>query len=424
LRKHGKEALEFVTYVEHAPSEYLTAINPDSSYVVPLGSHRLVCLDSRHDIVASVGEMIKDYLGWEQHDFLGGSPDSYGFVDSQIDLIETVLHETSGRTIIACHAPPLNIRDRQEKHTPPHKMREVEHMTLSKKDDLVAFLYSLGAVINMSQLSIGSCSGRVVGHFSVEHEDGLRTGVRIKILGGVYKQENQRYGPGDIIDIYSGIDGMVWVGQYVTFKPHYETGLPGWMKFEPESALSENFSLLPTRYFKSAKRDPWLGVGVSHYGFDRFARAIMGNTIAGKKVDLVLSGHTHQSIEYRMSVEDGIFRYYHDYYFDGTLHGLTAQDYWGSAAIPKTQEPLKGTRDANDWWNRHRPLLAQTLSLGTNPKHYPYSKNSLVPEAGGLLLHFRKDVIVGIERVGLSDMTSRLKKRLPQPARLRHWILA
>lgn len=94
---------------------YFRRINPTRSYVVPLGAHRIVMLDTRWDegITSTVTDAALTELGFgteSQENFVGGSPDSVGAKPRELDLLRGALQEAGvqGLVIVGMHAPPLN----------------------------------------------------------------------------------------------------------------------------------------------------------------------------------------------------------------------------------------------------------------------------------------------------------------------------
>jgi len=114
-------------------ADYLVNFNPDLEYVVNLGAHRMLCLDSGEDeftaedaekfIEGGIKTVITE--GWRAAltyylmrsreisealgGIIGGGPKSAGLFSQQIDWASRVLDEANNRlTFVAMHAPPVN----------------------------------------------------------------------------------------------------------------------------------------------------------------------------------------------------------------------------------------------------------------------------------------------------------------------------
>ena len=88
--------------------------DPQTS-VVTLGPHRLVLVDSSHDVgtVTTMWEAFKSWIGAvgeDQRTFIGGSPNCEGITDGEYELAITAIDEApdEGLVILAMHAPLVN----------------------------------------------------------------------------------------------------------------------------------------------------------------------------------------------------------------------------------------------------------------------------------------------------------------------------
>lgn len=325
-------------YVYPWPALYTSEINPNADYVIQLGKHRIVCLDSAHDEGVVTGILQWLFKDESEADFLAGAPDSAGFSKEQIAFLENQIRGAEGLVIVAFHAPMVNIR----KHTPGHLLRETEH----KK----------------SSTGLIPCLAETIPNFAD------------------YYMSEDEYGEWEL----------------------------------EEEKLNKEWPLGKTRYFKVGERDPVLGYGVTDHRFKEFMQVITKKIGKNKVADLILAGHTHRNIEYRVTLgNDGLVRYYHDYYIDNTVHGQKPQDKWRDPNVPDYPEPLseieKRSTDPKEWWRQHRPLFVQTLCLGPKP-----SEDSQ-PEVGVLLIKVQNDVITNMKRVYLNEMKKEKPAPIPTP---------
>ena len=95
---------------------YRAALGDGGSYVVRLGRHRIVMLDSAHDVgvVTSISEYIAEragFLGEDAATFLGGSPNCVGPSPEDLATVADELAATppGGLFLVGLHAPLVNL---------------------------------------------------------------------------------------------------------------------------------------------------------------------------------------------------------------------------------------------------------------------------------------------------------------------------
>ncbi len=315
-------ATGFVEREQGLPLSYAMLINPDADYQVALGPHRLIGLDTGPDV--GVVNSILAYLlrSGSAHMFLAGSPNSDAFSEGQIDFLREQVRATEGLVFVICHSPLLNFH-----HTPHHFLRESEHkgtFTDDERNQLIAALLSNHPeATELEQYWPVAAGG---GHL-------LLTGDPVSS------------------GIFTGISYLLkWLGG---------------SKETPEERLRKaGWTLGGTRVMKTGDRTELLSWGVAEHRFGPFVRALESRVNEGKTGCLVLSGHTHKSIEYVVTgADDGPVRLYHDYYLDNTIHGRRPQGYWGSEALPDA-DTGPGPQAV---WHRKSPMFVQTLGLGPRP---------------------------------------------------------
>lgn len=138
-----------------------------------------------------------------------------------------------------------------------------------------------------------------------------------------------------------------------------------------------------------------IDVGVSKGKIRDFLDLCLGIG-ATRKVDLVLSGHVHKNVEFRLgkSGKDYLFftdfysaapkRYYPTKIMAGAIHIDVAESApvrgqprtvnnhssafnaksWRKLATPPYRDPLNETSNPRAWWQRHAPVLVQTAPTG------------------------------------------------------------
>ena len=332
-RFHRDIASSFVDYYEDTPPSYKALINPDRDYVIDLGKHRMICLDSSHD--EGVPKTILEYLlrGKSGKNFVAGSPDSAGFCQEQIDFLGKAMQDTKGLVIIATHAPLVNLHA-----TPHHLIRETEqnrNFTDLEKEELLAFI--------------------LANHPEATEIEDFMDNYGALAIGGPPAHLIK-----EAIDFFNKIFGK---------SPMEKMKEDGW--------VFGNSNL-----FKVGDRDPNLGWGVIAHKFKEFMQTIDKRINQDETAILVLTGHTHRNIEYVLTYrgateESKLLRYYHDYYIDNTIHGQRPQDYWCSEKLPDYDikyQPPKGVV-----WHHRSPLFVQTLSLGPRPSSQKPQINKAKP---------------------------------------------
>jgi hypothetical protein len=159
-----------------------------------------------------------------------------------------------------------------------------------------------------------------------------------------------------------------------------------------------------TAHFKTGLVAQGLDYGIATGRADDFARLIAGGT-GRRPADLVLCGHQHDRVEYRLGWDrsKSEVMFFTDFYTENprqyyhTINNFKAGDLeageplrvvvaQGAAAqgvftivndhrdgmdtrvatmrVPPYAQPLNSTTDWNKWWNSHRPLVLQTGAFG------------------------------------------------------------
>ncbi len=333
------EGIQHQSHLKQVPPTYRACLNPDANYIIPLGKHRLICLDSgpdKDEITGLIdGWLYTDELIGSRYDFIHTTPDGEGFSAEQIQFIEEQVKQVDGLVILACHHPIINFRY----VPPPHQFREYEHAQLSPQGKL-----ELSAILFTQEYAL--------------------------ILSLFIREYYKRVGAGD------NNGAMAVALQIQAFTFDYWAKLFGW-------------PLGGTPYFKKGGREPELGRGVPDEHFPEFFTAITLMTKKKKKAELVITGHTHRSIEYTARWQNGLFTLLHDYYLDGTVEGKSPVQHW-QKALPEYADPLSKSTNPQKWWHDHSPLFVQALSVAAPP---PPSKT-----VGFLRIVVQNDIITRVER--------------------------
>jgi Calcineurin-like phosphoesterase len=330
-------------------------INDRRSYIVNLGPHRVVMLDSAQDvgILDSGWDGFRHFMGWDSADesrFAQASPNCKGVQQEHIGLLKQALSEAgpAGVLIVGIHAPLIDMGYY------PHYLRETD---------------------------------RLAPNHSVMRR------------------------------------GFPYFSEFRSFIDHSLTPTTG--TFPPLASTHLDVSGWPadTPYFKYGGVDYTLANGVSKGLNEEFLEICAGVGIGvPRRVDLVLSGHGHKNVEFRIGFDaDKKLLFFHDYYtenptkyygtkllsesdfnefieewnksptgrellfksymgkmiyhFTAPKEGITVPTFTevldGHAQfiekwieVPPYPTPLNKTSDKMAWWTKHRPLVIQTAALG------------------------------------------------------------
>jgi hypothetical protein len=333
---------------------------PLGSYVIDAGANRFVMVDSGHDagVPPSVGgsalaalliQHLTGDLSEDTSNLVGGGPNLIGYRRSDVDLVRGALADTvdRGACIVGVHAPPFNIAKQQfahfirESERPGTSERELAALVLRLHGSSV--LNNFGFLIPNPQQAIAVIEGK--------SDSTLPDSIWDRIVAIAR----------------DALDHDRWM----------ETG---------------------NAHFMREDTDELLDAGVTRGRNRQFLEVCAGRGVA-RKMDMILCGHDHDRVEYRFewNGRDQELRFYHDFYLEtppvyyrtkeagreGPVHlnvepGADPAGPVGSVRdnrfdppreflrrdVPPYDEPLVGSGNARDWWNRHGPLVVETASLG------------------------------------------------------------
>ena len=316
----------------------------DSSYIVRLGPrHRIVVINSRYDlgVLGSTWDaFVEDVFGGneDEESFVAAEPNQVGFSSGDYALVSQALAEAGDEGIVVVGV-----------HGPPlniqgnefnHYFRETEHPTADKKE-------ILGFLIRQSS-------------------DYNHIGVT---LAG------------------NKIVAVDWdAAEHYYIRPRH----PNWL-----NSLGQTF-------FMRGDVSDFLDRGTSHGAVDLFLKLCTGvGHTATRPVDLVLCGHGHNNVEYRIQWDPtgNEMRFFHDFYTEnpsgyygsrkaavnfgqqrvmvsvkegappnGTPTNLAQDSRWEGEEwrldVPPYPRPLATATDIPAWWSQHRPLILQTGAVG------------------------------------------------------------
>jgi predicted MPP superfamily phosphohydrolase len=302
---------------------YFRRINRDRSYVVSLGGHRIVMLDTRWDdgigtgvIEAVVARKFGALASEGTRHFFAGSPDSVGISRSELDLVRGALRGAvpRGVVIVGMHAPPLCPPGGEQ----PICLRETVHPTndagqvegyLRRRKEFKAGSHRNWPFSGTPYFHVGSLEKGL--------DDGTAVGVK-----------------DELAQLFAGRAMPRPVSLVVSGHGHYRHEFR--LKWDAQRARLETYN------------DHYLSTPGEFYPT---------HVIEGDPED------EESNRRYLTRVEAGAPP-------QGTKHHLTDPDpnsIWPDLSyisIPPYAEPLSESRDEADWWVRHSPVVTQTAALG------------------------------------------------------------
>jgi hypothetical protein len=349
-----------------------------TSYIVHLGPHRLVMLDTGRDAGIFDNKLDAFFAAqkfWSTEDkenLAGGAPNSMGISERELGLVRKAIDEADkdGLVIVGMHAPPLNPADDEV----PHYFRETEHPTADVRE----------------------------------------------ILGFLIRSTTP----------------------FKRSTPSLENNILGFKSLIKDWQITKDKKLKETPYFKSGGIDTLMDWGIASRiegKTEEFLRLCAEGINRGgtpKKVDLVLFGHVHMRIEYRLEWKDDELRFFTDFYsqnprvyypshkadleepvhlrvtntkITGPVESIP-DDVWKSwlrVEIPKFSQPLNSSQNPKKWWNERRPILAQTAALGPMKVSRRKANNKTKPGPdfqGFRVIFVRNNVIPKMRYVSLRKL--------------------
>ena len=361
---------------------YHQRINDELSYMIELGSHRIVMVDSRWELGIVQGSF-RDYVRFALNNFdedsrnwLAQHPNCMGFEEYELEMVRSALNSAGpgGLVLVGVHAPPINPSGDEW----PHYFRETEHPTADERE----------------------------------------------ILGYLLRRDPKAFLP------------ERWMGA----TPDPSSVYPHWIR-------------TGTPYFKVGGIGDLLDYGIARGSTEEFLQLCVGLG-APRKVDLVMCGHIHTNVEYRLGWDDERrFLFYTDYYFQNperyydTLSSLDLEtgefkqdgspatrvqiyvkegaqpgagpvpidELHGRLEVPPYSTPLNESQDPAGWWDKRRPVIMQSASLGSMDRNQRVEHPD-VSFQGFRHIQVENNVMTGIEYVTLKELREQRPAMSQSPA--------
>ncbi|HET9495161.1 MAG TPA: metallophosphoesterase [Chloroflexia bacterium] len=363
-------AFEMVRVDPESVRYYHQRINDDLSYLIELGPHRIVMVDSRWELGIVQGTF-RDYVRFALNNFdedsrnwLAQHPNCMGFEEYELELVRGALGaaEPGGLVLVGVHAPPINPSGDEW----PHYFRETEHPTADPRE-IQGYLRRRDPKAFRPERWMGATPdpSKVYPHW-------IRTGTPYFKEGGI----------GDLLD-YGIARGsteeflQLCVGLGVP-RPvdlvmcgHIHTNVEYRLKWDPE----RRFLFFTDFYFQNPDR---------YYD--------------------TLSSLDLESGEYR---EDGIpATRIQIYVREGAQPGAAPtpiDDRHGRLEVPPYPSPLNEAPDRAAWWAERRPIIMQTSSLGSMDRNQRVEYPD-VSFQGFRRIQVENNVIARVEYVTLKEL--------------------
>jgi len=372
------------------------------SYIVRLGpQNRLVMLDSGYDlgVLESTWDAFKvGYLGLGDEDrrsFAAGSPNQTGVTPQHLTLVEQALQEAGdGLVIVGIHGPPMNLKTSDFADF----FRETEHASADSKD-------IVGYLIHASPDDFG------------------------------LKQVPSQFG--NVLMVGKRIQAIDWEPCFNIARSKHA----GWM-----NSVGQPYFMRGT---VSDQLDDAASKGMANNLLQMCAGHSAAGHAAPRPVDLLLCGHGHLNVEYRLRWDNSHseLQFFMDFYTtnpaayystrkaswdNGNIHvgvritpgaapnpqptNRFPDSQWEGTEwtieVPPYPWPLDKSADPVTWWRDHRPLIMQTGAVGpreerSNSRHVSGKAKPDPSFQGFRILTVAFDTINAIHYVTLENLRAR-----------------
>jgi Calcineurin-like phosphoesterase len=346
-------ASKMVHFDENLP-QYSSMINDLKNYIIKLGPHRIVMLDSGHDLAVpqftsisdateAMSQMLAYKLGLDSDDskrFFGMSVNCVGVQREHIPLIKEVLAEAgSGVVILGIHAPLIDLGFY------PYYLREMDRVSSDETVMRRGFpyfspFYSVHGDYNgTGKQEFWPMTGTAYFKFG---------GVDFTLGDGVSKGLYQEF-----LEICTGIGVSRKVD--LVLSDHGHKNVEFRLGFEPDKKLlfyHDYYTENPARYYAMKL--------LSESDFDNFIeenrRAMSDPRTAPLNRPLVFARYQDKMKFYSTIPREGLSQPM----FTDRDHRFFNE----AVEVPVNPTPLNKTADKIGWWTNHRPLIIQTAALG------------------------------------------------------------
>lgn len=359
----GQSSAEAMVAVDPTLRSFRTALADPEPQVVALGQHRIVLLDSAHDVgmVTSVGDALRAWLGTldeNEATFVGGSPNCEGVSDAEYAVALSALENApaDGVVLFGLHAPLVNVWNAEY----PYFLRETQRPVQSSQ----AWWFLARHTHPLYKLSAGAMADAHPQWFSPG--DGLEPAYLKR--GDTQDLLDFGVSRGRADDLVRAIVGSSGGGtrgadavlaghthahNEMTLRPVAGGGLAYHLDFYTQNPRR----YYPTRFVTRDDAEKVLSSGLGNP-----MRYRVGSSTTAVLVDDEALPQAEPWAVPR-----------------GTRFDHVVQ-------VPPYADPLDRATDARAWWSRHRPLILQTGALGPRESdQVSFSGFRLLSIAGGVI---------------------------------------
>lgn len=356
-------------------------------YVVALGKHRVVMVDSAHDIggadtlAQALVELAKQWWGSGDEDFAtltGGSPNCEGISEGEYAVAVSALQDApdDGLVLLGLHAPLVNVWNGEY----PYFLRETQRPAQATQ----AFWWVVKHGASRDPRYARDDHGGWFAPVGSPEPAYLRRGDSQDLLDyGVSRGRTD-----DLLAALAGVGTRRRADVVLAGHTHHHDEVSVRLQDGVLAYYLDFYTANPSAYYPAA---------------------VVGDRVGEVRPDHTVAVQRHTTY---VEVEPEAIAHAvpHPMPF-AAKHGHVVH-------VPPYADPLSASADPRSWWERHKPLLLQTGALGLQ-------ENDQVSFAGLRVLTVRADVIdrvhfVPIDRLQAAGYRSTLAEAAASPARRAH----
>jgi 3',5'-cyclic AMP phosphodiesterase CpdA len=372
----GDSAAKFVDVdVDNKP--YMQCLNNGQrSYIVPLGQHRIVMIDSEWDagMVTTKWEAFKEWIGASgesESTFVDGNPDSEGVSTQELEILKSALNNPSGLVFVGIHAPPINVYNNEFSCY----FRETQRAT--NENEIVSFLARSDKVIQTSPRGAKSTAKqRHPTWFSKNNSDGVPNYIKWGNYDDFMDYGVSRGFVNEFLQTIAGIGVARSADVILTGHGHrcveYRIGKTGSGEL---AHYMDFYTQNPQSYYPFNFHTTWSSLTFN---------APPNHPNTEKTYVRIMPGAAPDTRP-KKSPADGEYR----------------------LSVPPYADPLAKSGNPQQWWAQHRPLVLQTGALG------PLDSQA-ASFTGFRMLVVKNDFIDKIHYIKMQDLRQ-ANYRLPWP---------
>jgi hypothetical protein len=355
--------------IDQANSAFSNNLVDAHSYVLELGSHRIVMIDSAWDVGVvddawKAFNVLIDNETEDQASFVGGCPNCRGVTDSDLQLVTDTLKnaDPDALVIIGLHAPLFN----------PVQNEYAFFLRETQRPAMEAYVENFLRMIGSISPSVDP-RNQHPGWFPSPNDHRAPTFIVRGTNDDLCDFGVSRGRANELLQAAAGIGtarkaDVILEGhthRYAEFRITTESDQPDQPVFCMDFYTENPKNYYPTRF-------PITGVSA------------LGRVVWE-------SGTTSVDVEDAAPANSP------------PTPAPTGAKYKYRVAVPPYQSPLNGSSDAKTWWASHRPLLLETAALGPTEGIDPAGQDE-VSFAGFRVLAVKSDVIESIHYIGIQRL--------------------